>query len=271
MNDRELIAGLDLCRPTGDDLAEVELKPVADELASDPRAREIQLRIERIDARMWQSLHDVPVPSDFHSRLLERLRKASTEVAVAVVDNTVVSSSQTGTTFCRAGRLLSRRRWLAWYGGVLAAAAALVAAIVVLRPPPEFEREQLEASREWHAQIMQQPSWQDVRPAELKRHLLPDELRFVPSRYCDATEIVGRQSLAYDLSIPGGPSATLFVLQNTSLAGVPMTAPVQPQSTTQGCSVAYWERNGTTYVVVVESDRIQDYRALLQASAPQAA
>jgi hypothetical protein len=271
MNDRELIAGLDLCRSNGDDLAESELRPIAQQVASDSRAQEIQLRIMRFDDRMRRSIHNVPVPADFQNRLLEHLRVAASqdqvvdkEDATVTLPSTVMASRHPNSS------VVSRRRWLAWSGGLLAIAAAVVTAIVVLRPPAEFEREQLEASRQWHEQIIQSPNWQDVNRSNLDPDSLPSELRFIPTRYCNATGIVGREARAYDVTIPGGPKATLFVIENTTPAGVLMTAPLEP-STTQGFSVAYWQRGGRTYVVVVNSDRIEDYRALLRASAPQAA
>jgi len=276
MNDRELITGLDVCRANCDDLNQSELRAVAEQVASDPRAQEIQLRIMRIDDRMRRSIHNVPVPPGFQNRLLEHLREAASQDQVVDSEDATVTlppimAKQTVMASRHPDSSVSRRRWLAWSGGLLAVAAAVMTAIIVLRPPPEFEREQLEASRQWHEQIVQSPNWQDVNRSSLDTDSLPSELRFIPSRYCDATEIVGREARAYDLTIPGGPKATLFVIENTTPAGVLMTAPLEPQSTTQGLSVAYWQRGGRTYVVVVNSDRIEDYRALLRASAPQAA
>src|SRR5688572_17772158 len=79
MNDRELIAGLDLCRPGNDDLRQPELDDVAEQVASDPRAQAIRVRIERIDTAVRTAMHDVTLPARFETQLLSRLRDGMAE------------------------------------------------------------------------------------------------------------------------------------------------------------------------------------------------
>jgi hypothetical protein len=87
-----------------------------------------------------------------------------------------------------------------------------------------------------------------------------------PLRHRDASAIVGRDAHAFDLTLPAGPPATLFVIPQAEPARVPASPPLHPQSTTLGPSVAYWQRGNVIYVVAIQSDRLQDYQRLIKAS-----
>jgi len=132
-------------------------------------------------------------------------------------------------------------------------------------------REHLDASHQWHDELDKTGQWLELRPDDVADHVFPSELRVTPRRYRDAASLVGRDAYAYDLTAPGRPSATLFIIQQADGAGVSSAAPLQPQLRTQGYSVAYWQRDDLIYVVVVESDRVEDYYMLLRTSMPLAA
>ena len=272
MNDRELITGLDACRPASDDLRQPELRQVAESVASDARAAEIHVRIERIDAATLRAMHNVSPPAGLESRLIVRLREAAQEAAIG--DTVVSEATSPPLVSTPTGRnsSVSRRKWLAWSGGIATAIAATIAAVMFFRPAPPFEPDDLESSRQWHDTIVGLDDWQTIKPGgELDEFPLPAELRLSPQRYRDASSIVGREAYAYDLSLPGRLQATLFVIPQTTRAGVPSSAPPRPQSPTLGLSVAYWQRGDVIYIVVVDSHRIEDYHRLVKTTPPVAA
>ena len=264
MNDRDLINGLDACRPATDDLRQPELQSVADAVAADARAAEFRVRIERIDLATRRAIHNVSVPQGLEERLLARLRQAT-----QLVDARQVADSEAqpvpGNSH-NVGARHSRRRWLAWSAGLATAVAATVAAVFVFRPAPPLERQDLELGRNWHAQMVDSNDWQTTGSPDPARYPLPEALRLVPLRFRDASAIVGRDAVAFDLSLPGGPSATLFVIPQEEQARVAASPPIHPQSTTLGPNVAYWQRGHVIYVVVIASDRLQDYHRLIKAA-----
>jgi hypothetical protein len=270
MNDRELITGLDACRPASDDLRQPELRATADSVASDARAAEIRVRIERIDAATFRAMHNISLPAGLESRLIARLHEAAQNAAIGDTVGADGPSRPDVATSARSNSSLSRRKWLAWSGGLATAVAATIAAVMFFRPAPPLEPEDLEWSRQWHLQIVDLGDWQTMKPGALDEHAL-STLHITPRRYRDASSIVGRDAYAYDLTLPGGPRATLFVIPQATRARLPTFPPPQPQSPTLGLNVAYWQRGDVIYVLVVDSHRIEDYRRLVKTTPPVAA
>jgi hypothetical protein len=271
MTDRELITGLDACRPASDDLRQPELRALADQVASDERASTMRVRIERIDCAVASAMHDVPLPDGLLGRQLARLHDAAREAAIGDAVGTDVSPAPVVPSSSTGQPSRWRRKRLAWSAALAAAAAAVVAAVVLFRPDEPLVGDDLESSRQWHDQLVADDQWRPIEPNELERHPLPAELRQFPRRYRDVSSVVGREAWAYDLTLPGRPQATLFVIPQTERAGVPGSAPRVPKSSTQGLAVAYWQTDGFIYVVVLQSDRSEDYQRLLRTTARQAA
>ena len=255
MNDRELITGLDACRPASSDLREPDLRGIAESVASNARAAEIRVRIERIDAATLKAMHNISLPDGLEARLMARLRE-EVQPTPAVVSET--STSRT------------RRRWLAWSAGFAAVVAATIAAVMLFRPPLPLDRQDLASSRQWHDQVVAADDWQTVGPGDLD---LPGfaKLYVHPRRYRDASSIVGRDATAYDLSRPGGPQATLFVIPQVARAGLPGSPPPRLEAFTLGSSIAAWQQGNVIYVVVIASDRREDYRDLVKTTPPATA
>jgi hypothetical protein len=271
MTDRDLITGLDACRPASDDLREPELRAVAERVAAEESSRAIRLRIERIDQAVTRSMHDVGLPEAFISRQVAWLHDAARDAAIGDSAGPDLLPADVNPDMAAGALARSRRKWLAYSGGLCAAAAAVVLALVILRPDKPLVRDDLEFSRQWHDQLAVEDQWRPIEPDELERHALPAELRRLPRGYRDASSIVGREARAYDLTLPGGPKATLFVIPQTERAGVPGGAPRMPKSSTLGLSVAYWQTHGHIYVVVLQSDRSEDYQRLLRTTSGMAA
>jgi hypothetical protein len=267
MNDRELIAGLDACRPGSEDLRQPELRDAAARVAGDPHAEEIRVRLVRIDAAVMRAMHATAAPEGLDDRLISGLEEAARESAIGDLAGADVSNRPTVTLAVNRDSPISRRRWLAWSAG-LATAAAAIMAVVLLSSDKDLTSDDLLAADQWHEALADSDAWRILRPDELSEHPLPSELRRLPARYRDATDTIGRQAFAYDLSLPGGPRATLFVIGQSRQIDAPASAPSRPQSNTQGYSIAYWQRGETIYLVAVESDRLDDYRMLFKISIP---
>jgi hypothetical protein len=255
MNDRELITGLDACRQASNDLAQPDLRDVAESVASDERAAEIRVRIERIDAAALRAMHNISLPAGLESRLVARLRNAA---------------QPTPAVLCETDSSRTRRRWLAWSAGFAAVVAATIAAVMLLRPPLPLDERDLASSRQWHDQIVAADDWLAIGSGDLDWPGL-SKLYLSPRRYRDASSIVGREAYAYDLGSPGGLQATLFVIPQEARAGLSGSPPPQPASFTLGSSIAAWQQGGVIYVVVVGSDRLQDYHKLVRTTPPSAA
>ena len=275
MKDRELIAGLDACRADSEDLRQPELGDVAQRVADDPQAEAIRVRLVRIDAAMTRAMHEAAAPQGLEDRLIARLQEAARESAIGDLAGADVSDRLTVnfpavTLPPSSDPQLSRRRWLAWSAGLVTVAAAITAAIF-LSGERDLTSDELLAADRWHESLTDSEGWRTLSLGELPQHPLPSELRRVPARYRDASDTVGRDAVAYDLTLAGGPRATLFVIEQSEWIDAPESAPSLPQSYTQGYSIAYWQRGETIYVVAVESDRQEDYRMLLKTSIPLAA
>ncbi len=271
MSDSELIHGLDLVRANSDDLAQPELRSIVEQISTDPRAQRIQLRIARIEAALARAMHCAPVPDGFSARLADKLRAATSGTPELVSDNHHQSAGAIELAPAQSAAGWSRRRWLASSAGVAAAAAAVAIGVTFFRPSEPLDRELLEASRQWHEQLIASGDWRPLDANQLEEHALPRELRRIPASFCDASALVGRDARAYNLTLPGGPSATLFIIPQPERVGLPASAPLAPQSSTQGLSIACWQRADIIYVVVIESDRTSDYQMLLRTSVPIAA
>jgi hypothetical protein len=255
MNNRELITGLDACRPASSDLREPDMRGIAESVASDPRAAEIRVRIERIDLAALRAMHNISLPSGLENRLVARLREA-TQPTPFVGSETDASRT--------------RRRWLAWSAGFAAVAAATIAAVMIFRSPLPLYEQDLASSRQWHDELVALDDWQTL-PAGAQNWPEFSKLNVMPRGYRDASSNVGRDAYAYDLSMPGRPKATLFIIPQEARVGLPGSPPLRPESFTLGSSIAAWQEGDVIYIVVVESDRLEDYHRLVKTTRPAAA
>jgi hypothetical protein len=255
MNDKRqhaepgLQSGLDLYRagpPSADDM---EFTAVADDLAQSSQGRRLLENHERFERALDVAMHDVPMSSGFTARIIAGVEAAS------------LAASPSPSRDAR----LSRRRLLMGTAAVIAVAASL--AFVLWPRHHVLDEADLQESHAWHVAIAD-IDWRPVSHQDLSGHNLPRQLRFAPRRYSDASKAVGRNAMAYDLSAPSGPKATLFVIeqQEVPIDRVPYAAPQVPQHRTSGYSVAYWQDSNHIYVVVVESDQPGEYRRLIDSS-----
>jgi hypothetical protein len=132
MDERELVAGLDACR-NADDLRQPELRALAGQVASDERAREMQVRLLRIDRAVRESLDDVLLPVGLEERLVARLCEAAHDAAIG--DPTAADMPSPRRLVAVIPNVFARK-CLQW-GGAAAATAAAVA--VGLSREPRYD------------------------------------------------------------------------------------------------------------------------------------
>lgn len=280
MNSREVIATSDAVRPGSDDLHAPELASLAQHLEADPQACELFERVQRFDRAVGRAMHDVPLPPDFEQRLIARLKPPADSPISSAVDHALVAGPTVGEEAVAelerpaalhhtpASVSMSRRLLIKALGGGVAVAVAVALAVIFWPSDRVLYEEDLQNASVWHNDLRDRASWPKLTSDEIDEHPLPNELRWIPERWRDASSELDREATAYDLTRPGGPRATLFVIPQPQAAGIGATAPPTPQFSTQGYSVAYWQFGGNVYVVVVESDRQRDYQHLLRLTVP---
>ena len=114
---------------------------------------------------------------------------------------------------------------------------------------------------QWFSQLAD--AWQPVdrAPADLP---LPPAIVGKSLSWQVVAKAVARHGVVYRLSQGAGARAVLFVL-SAKRAGLPQSAPVNPQSSTGGLSISAWQSQGLVYVLVVEGDQ-RAYRRFVSPS-----
>jgi hypothetical protein len=143
---------------------------------------------------------------------------------------------------------------LAVAAAALAAAAALLAAVWIESRAATVYAPQavLEQATEFFGTESPQAGWRLGEAAPPAGFPLSDDVLRTPQiRWRTIRGLLGRSGVAYDLSPPGGPRATLYVVSQASV-GLPGQPPSKPWPTTAGCSAAAWQQGGLLYVLVVE-------------------
>jgi hypothetical protein len=80
-------------------------------------------------------------------------------------------------------------------------------------------------------------------------------------RWREVSEFLDRRGVAYELTRPGGPRATLYVVKYPEVA-LPSRPPRSPASTTHNRSTSAWQDGTLLFVLVVEGGP-QTYRGYL--------
>ncbi len=123
MERSDFLESMDACRETSDDLRSPELAPLADRLASDPAAKRLFDRVQRLDRRLSAATSDVPVPVGLAERIMACVESNSVEPGVVERAIDLEHDVETGTSAIHvapARRRIGRRSWF------LAATAACV-------------------------------------------------------------------------------------------------------------------------------------------------
>lgn len=262
--DKRIIEGIEACRPGSEDLRSPDLADVARQIAQDPEARAYYERVQAWDARIAAAIHEVSVPAGLSERILDRLRQETVrdagdsgtgEIVPAVVGSLEDDAQVTRDNTSR----WSRRQWLA---GFATMAATLLAVAFLSSFFPSRVHEPLEEIAEgWFQQLT--PNWQDAAhlPTDFA---VPAAVVGSPTGWQWIASRAGGGGVAYRLQNARGATAMLYVVQ-MSRSELPTNPPAQPQSTTQGKAVGYWQSGARVYVLVVTGDE-RSYRTFVASS-----
>jgi hypothetical protein len=263
-HEHRILEGIDACRPGGDDLRDPDLVHVAEELARNPRARELYDRSQQVDAAIAAAMGDVAVPEGGASRVLARLAAAA-QTGASASDQSAASAAPAAELPVPATRKVSRRWLVAATGGLIAATVAVV--VFNLPTGPDVNKDNLDDFVREFFKADQAPVdglAQGQPPADYSLSTLISVRGNV--RWRRITGLLGGRGVAYDLSPPvaGGQSrAVLYVLSMpSSLAGLGASPPRIP-STTGGVAIGAWQEKGRLYVLAVSGGEAE-YRLFLR-------
>ena len=257
---------------------------MAHRLERDPEAQSAYQRVQKWDAAVTAAMEQVTVPAGLAERILDRLKAASSQTArqapCGPLENAITSSLKAADPAPTGGDVgldtvqldmvklgpvesdqaapESRRRWSrrqALAVGSSLAAALLVAAFVGIFWQPRTSSPVEKIADEWMQQLG--PAWQSIQRAP---HDFPVSSAVVasPTAWQRVGNVATGRGVAYQLRNAQALAATLFVVK-LSVAGLPPSPPVSPQSTTGGKAIGYWQFGGLLYVLVVEGDE-RSYR-----------
>ncbi len=249
--DEKIIEALEACRseePAGDDPL---LARGMEALATDAQLREHFAQVWRSDARLARAIQDVPVPEGLGGRILDRLRQDR-------------GDSQEGESAPRPRR--RSRRWM--MGSVAVGAIGVAVLLVVILTGPRGDPVSPGAIQGAAIERFLSEMGTPLDGALIEQTQPPDRFPFSRDiasartvRWRHVVAFLGRKGVAYDLALPTGARATLYVVRGhgTGLGSVP---PIRPRAATQDISIGVWESEGLLYVLVVQGGE-RAYRGLL--------
>jgi hypothetical protein len=200
-------------------------------------------RLERIlewDARVSETMQDVPTPPALAEQILHRLD---------------VSLDQPSPAPAPRHSRSRRRRWLA-----LATGAGLVAVLLIVgilgQSLPEMSGDELRSiARERFEGNREGPPTGSLlsQVAPPARFPISPDLRDVPgTRWSDdVIDFKRAKALAYDIPLGPAQKATLYVVRCRSQS-LPQRPPSPPQFRTLGLVIAAWQADGLAYVLAIE-------------------
>jgi hypothetical protein len=260
LRDPRLIEAIEVCRPQSDDLSQPELAFLAIQLAGNPELKEVLGRVQKTDMAIGRALRDVPMPEGLADRLLVRLAEAhQIEATKAPADIPV--------------RRFRRRSVSVGLVAIAAAAAILLAFLPSRRPRVLSLAEiQAKAMARFQADLDQKPVGHPLS-ASASLGAFPmsaDLVATVGVRWRDVSGLLGGKAVAYDLTLPNGTRATLYVVRlQSELPSLPSGPPPTPTPMTQQRSIAVWKKaapkGGLLYVLAVDGGT-SSYRSLLRVS-----
>ena len=267
-DDPRLIEAIEACRPQSDDHLQPDLAPLAAELAGNARLREAFERIQTTDAAIGRAVRDVPVPEGLADRLLVRLAEARQVEATKVIASTALAETALAET---ASRRFDRRSIILGVASFVAAAAILLAFLLTLRPRAYSLAEiQSQAMAQFQADLEQKPLGRLVS-SSAPSEAFPMSRDVVASsgmRWRNVPSLLGGKAIAYDLTLPDGTRATLYVVRPRSgMPPLPSAPPSTPTPMTQRRSLAAWKSatpGGNVLYVLAVDGGTSSYRGLLR-------
>ncbi len=248
---------LEACRFDQDDLAQPEMRELAETLAASPQWRGLFERLQLFDAAASAAFRDVPVPDGLQERILARLAVEDGPRDVANSEPVVARNGQ-GAGETPSGTLrTSRRRWLLAASGLAAAAAGLLWGVFGLFSPVEsISRAELIAAA--IERFVNEPAERgQVLAASPSRFPLSEALVALTSgqiaviRWRPVNDFFGAEVDAFDLIGSQGRVATVYA-GRFAVEGLPAEVPPRPMLSTAETSASAWREHDVVYVLVVE-------------------
>jgi hypothetical protein len=248
--ERSLIEAIEVCRPGSDDLSDPHLSALREELARNPEMKAMYDRVQELDTKIGQAFRAVSVPDGLAERILDRLGQDDMESDTQVPCDLQPQESIVAT----AGRM--RWKWLIGAGATLATAAAVVIAVLVFSNANDQPVAGADVRQAAMAQFALDlgtfgTGLSPIQEAPPAGYPVSSEviLRGVRWRWVDDL-LLERKAVAYDVSLPAGGRATLYVLKAKS-AGLPTAPPARARGTGNR-SVAAWKSGDLVYVLVLD-------------------
>lgn len=283
MNDsiREL---MDSCRGTEDELRQPEMQPLAELVAMDVRAARQLARSRELDTDITHAVHDVPIPTGLEQRLLAAMAEAGggspahfaipNREAAASIDEanphdetSPHDAGQIDVVTLPEARGFRGRSWHVWAALATCAAALVLVPLLAVnwRPAVDVNRDDLLVSAmNWN---LNDEDWIPGNQVWTK-HPIPNRMFTTSVKRRQRVQLAsyGISAACYELNMPRGSAARVFVFANPSGLTLPAAPPRAPLFT-QGKCAAAWSAEGFVYVLVLEGD-LADYGGLI-AQPPQ--
>lgn len=271
---RELLEGIESCRPGSDDLQTPELSAIARQVAEDPEARQLYEAVQQSDAALAEAFHDVAVPQGLAQRLLHAIE--SSAEAVDSGEPTDDLAAGRGTPDDRpldpsdavelshsvsqqgdAGKPRPSRRRFA-----LAATACLLivvgVSLVAVMTRPAIYREQAVFDQADEAFSAIEPdAWTNVRWQPMpEARPLSRRVRGEVVAWQHVRGLGDRRAVAVRFS---DPRVTLLIFRpDKSVQDLPSVPPRTPRRSAEqssGTNIGAWQSEGMVYVLMVRGPR----------------
>ena len=265
IQDPSLLEAIEACRPGSDDVSHPALAFLASRLANDPELAGVYERTQRVDAVVAEAFHDAPVPEGLADRIMERLAAARRgEIATAGASPAAEPAAAQPTAPVATRRRRVSGRWLLAGAGSLAVVASVLVAVFFPRPEPvAYTGSQVaEMAIDFFDRDWGEPGQLVAAvPAPEAYPFSPAVREFPEMRWRGIGDFLGREGVAYDMSLPDGTRATLYVV-HCAVAGLPDVPPPRPLLNSRQRSTSAWRSGELLYVLVVDGGP-RTYRAFL--------
>jgi hypothetical protein len=261
IHDPRILEALEACRPGSDDLQDPAMEPLARQIGVFPELGMLYDRLQRTDRAVAEAFQRVHVPAGLAARILTRLAAGPDPLGQLLsmpCTSAEMPALREGMPAKVAVCRTRRRGWL-WAAGALAVAASVLVAVVLNFPNsaklPGVEEVLNQAIAFFDHDARTGGTFLDSEPPPPARYPLSAAL---PVRNCEVRwrpidGFLDARGMAYDVTGPGGVSATLYVVK-LGLPGVGSSPPVVPMLATGHRSTAVWQEGDLLYVLVVEGD-----------------
>lgn len=271
MDEKRIRELIDACRPGSEDLADDAMQELNDVLNTDAGTRELYEQTQANDDAIRTALHQVNVPDDLASRLMERLASdldlVQDSVPSHLEDDTQVEvTSESAADGVKSYRGWTRRRWLAM--AALASAATIGGLLLV----PRLLTTSMNASELSHIALewidALDETWNEDLTAAPERLPMSDQLAAWPSGWQTwrTPPPLDDNNTVYRLIPPfaSGKAAVLFVAARPNrIQDLATTPPPEPLADTFGRASGVWQEDDRLYVLVVPGGKRQ-YQSCLR-------